>query len=400
MKNLSFQWRITLMTALLIAAACVTLNLLLFRSGSKYIDSIGQYVFEYEDGDISLSVDSEEDPLYVDLTEDQFEEFMSSFSDVLDNTKEGFGLRGWVITAVVTLLSGVVAYFVSGHSLKPLHRFSAQAGQIQAKNLTEARLDEDAIPEFQALSRSVNRMLERLSEGFEAQRQFTGNAAHELRTPLALIQARLELYEKEHPEASPETSEALGLIKEQTARLSRMVKTLLDMSELETVGRTDCVGLGPMIEEVLADLTPLAERNDVALVQTGENVSIIGSDVLLYRMLFNLVENAVKYNRPGGSVTVSARQEAGNAVIRVRDTGQGIPEQHRYSIFQPFYRVDKSRSRALGGVGLGLSLVWEIVRLHGGTVRIGGSNEAGTEIVVTLPLSGEQHPSRQKEGEV
>ena len=394
MRKLSFQWRITLMTALLIAIACITLNLLLFRSGSVYIDAIGQYVFDYEDGDISITVDGEEDALYVDLTDDQFREFMSCFSDVLDNTKEGFGQRGWLITAAVTQLSAVVAYFVSGHSLKPLRRFSAQAEQIQTKTLTEIRLNEDTIPEFQALSRSINRMLERLSEGFEDQRQFTGNAAHELRTPLALMQARLELYEKEHPESAPETAETFNLIKEQTARLSRMVKTLLDMSALETVGKTDRVELGPMVEEVLTDLTLLAEKHSVTLEQTGEDVSLTGSDVLLYRLLFNLVENAVKYNCPGGSVTVFTRQEAGNAVIRVHDTGQGIPEQHRYSIFQPFYRVDKSRSRDLGGVGLGLSLVWEIARLHGGTVQIGESSETGTEIVVTLPLSGEQHSFR------
>lgn len=389
MRKLSFQWRITLMTALLIAAACVALNLLLFRSGSYYIDSIGQYVFDYEDGDINLSVDGEADALYVDLTEEQFREFMSSFSDLLDHTKAGFGQKGWFITAAVTLLSGVIAYFVSGRSLLPLQRFSAQAEGVQMKNLSEARLDEDTIPEFQVLSRSINQMLERLSEGFEAQRQFVGNAAHELRTPLALMQARVDLYEKENPEPSPETAEALALIKEQTERLSRTAKTLLDMSELETIPRTDRIELGSMIEEVLTDLTPLAERNSVTLMQAGDNLLLTGSDVLLYRMLFNLVENAIKYNHPGGKVTVSADKETGNAVIRVRDTGRGIPEQYRNNIFQPFFRVDKSRSRALGGVGLGLPLVWEVIRLHGGTVRVGESDETGTEIVVKLPLSDE-----------
>ena len=387
MKKLSFQWRITLMTALLIAISCITLNLLLFRSGSEYIDAIGQYVFDYEDDEIGIIIDSEADALYVDLTEEQFKEFMSSFSAVLDNTKMGFGQRGWLITVAVTLLSGVIAYYVSGHSLRPLRRFSAQAEQIQTKNLAEARLGEDTIPEFQALSRSINQMLARLSDGFEAQRQFVGNAAHELRTPLALMQARVDLYEKDNPAPSPETREALALIKEQTERLSRTVKTLLDMSELETIPRTDRIELSPMIEEVLTDLEPLAEDKHITLIQAGKNLTLVGSDVLLYRMLFNLVENAIKYNRPNGRVTVSVTQEGSIALICVCDTGPGIPEDCRESIFQPFYRVDKSRSRSMGGVGLGLALVWEIVRLHNGTVQLDESDETGTVVAVRLPLS-------------
>ncbi len=387
MRKLSFQWRMTLLTALLIAAACVTLNMLLCRSGTGYIDAIRQYVFDYEDEETCISIGCKDDALYVDLTEEQFNEFMSSFSSMLDNTKEGLGQKGWIITAAVTLFSAVIAYFVSGHSLKPLRRFSNQAEQIRTKNLTETRLSEDTIPEFQTLIRSVNRMLERLSEGFEDQRKFTGNAAHELRTPLALMQARLELYEIEHPDSSPETMEMFNLIKEQTAKLSKMVKTLLDMSGIETISRKERVEFGPLVEELLADLAVEAKKQNVSLEQEGENISLIGSDVLLYRLLFNLVENAIKCNRPGGKVTVALSREDGNAVIRVKDTGQGIPEQHRYSIFQPFYRVDRSRSRDLGGVGLGLSLVWEITRLHGGTVQVEESSEKGTEIVVKLPIT-------------
>ena len=258
------------------------------------------------------------------------------------------------------------------------------------ENLAKARLDENTIMEFQVLSRSINQMLERLSEGFEAQRQFTGNAAHELRTPLALMQAKLDLYVKEHPTSLPETTETIALLREQTEHLSQLVKTLLNMSELETIARTDCIELSPMIEEVLTDLMPLAEKNGVTLKQETETVTLIGSDVLLYRMLFNLVENAIKYNHTGGSVIISAQEEQEKAVIRIRDTGSGIPQKHRENVFQPFYRVDKSRSRALGGVGLGLSLVWEIVRLHDGTVCIEESSEAGTTIVVTLPYDKAQ----------
>lgn len=387
MRKLSFQWRITLMTALLIAAACISLNLLLFHSGSSYIDVIGRYVFELDMDDADFSADSEGDIFYLDMTEEQFQQFMERFSAMLDDTKTGFGQKGWLITAAVTLLSGVIAYFISGHSLRPLRRFSAQAESVQMKNLSEARLSEDTIPEFQALSRSINQMLERLSEGFDAQRQFVGNAAHELRTPLALMQARVDLYEKENPAPFPETKEALVLIKEQTERLSRTVKMLLDMSELETIPRTDHIELGPMIEEVLTDLEPLAEDKHITLTQAGGNLTLVGSDVLIYRMLFNLVENAIKYNRPDGRVTVSVTQEGSTALICVCDTGPGIPKECRESVFQPFFRVDKSRSRALGGIGLGLSLVWEIVRLHNGTVQLEESGETGTVVAVRLPLS-------------
>jgi len=386
MRKLSFQWRITLMTALLIAAACISLNLLLFHSGSSYIDVIGRYVFELDMDDADFSADNEGDIFYLDMTEEQFQQLMESFSAMLDDTKTDFGQKGWLITAAVTLLSGVIAYFISGHSLRPLRRFSAQAESVQMKNLSEARLSEDTIPEFQALSRSINQMLERLSEGFDAQRQFVGNAAHELRTPLALMQARVDLYEKENPAPSPETTEALALIKEQTERLSRTVKTLLAMSELETIPRTDRIELGPMIEEVLTDLEPLAEEKHITLTQAGENLTLVGSDVLLYRMLFNLVENAIKYNRPNGRVAVSVAQEESTALICVCDTGPGIPKECRESVFQPFFRVDKSRSRALGGIGLGLSLVWEIVRLHNGTVQLDESGETGTVVAVRLPL--------------
>lgn len=386
MRRMSFQWRITLMTALLIAAACISLNLLLFHSGSSYIDFIGRYVFELDMDAADFPADNEGDIFYLDMTEEQFQQFMESFSAMLDDTKTGFGQKGWLITAAVTLLSGVIAYFVSGRSLRPLCRFSAQAESVQMKNLSEARLSEDTIPEFQVLSRSINQMLERLSEGFDAQRQFVGNAAHELRTPLALMQARVDLYERENPAPSPETTEALALIKEQTERLSRTVKTLLDMSELETIPRTDRIELGPMIEEVLTDLEPLAEEKHITLTQAGENLTLVGSDVLLYRMLFNLVENAIKYNRPNGRVAVSVAQEGSTALICVCDTGPGIPKECRESVFQPFFRVDKSRSRALGGIGLGLSLVLEIVRLHNGTVQLGEIGETGTVVAVRLPL--------------
>ena len=378
MNRISFQWRITLMTAVLIAGACICLNLLLYRSGATGMDNLNGYVLQYQQND--------DENLMIEIPDDQMSDFLIQFSQEVYDAKAVFGRKGWCITAAVTLLSAAIAYFVSGKALEPLKKLAQQAERIDQDSLVEVRLEENTIPEFRDLSQSVNRMLDRLAQAFDAQRQFTGNAAHELRTPLALMQTRLELFAAEHRQMSEETAKLLHFQQEQVERLSALVRTLLEMSDLRSVPRTDRIDLAPMVEEVLVDLTPLAQKNGITLTQAGENVQFIGSDVLLYRLLFNLTENAIKYNRTGGSVEVSVEREGGQAAIRVRDTGPGIAEEYRDSIFQPFFRVDKSRSRAMGGVGLGLALVQEIVRLHGGTVRVEQSTDTGTTILVTLPV--------------
>ena len=387
MKRLSLQWRITLLTILLLAAACVTMKTLLCSSGHAYMDSIGNYVMHY----------AEEEPLAirVDIPEEQWkdmsERFSGEFVVELTGAKHSFCMRGWYIALAVTVLGGAVAYFVSGRALKPLKRFTAKAERVQLQSLTEITLSEDEAVEFSRLSRAVNQMLLRLKQAFDAQQQFVGNAAHELRTPLALMQARLDLYMSTgHGDSCPETEETIAMMQEQTERLSRMVRTLLDMSELKAVPRNDRIQLAPMIEEVLADLSPLAEKSGVTLSQSGEDLWITGSDVLVYRAIFNLVENGVKYNRPGGSVCAAVSRRGEKAMIEIKDTGCGIPEDFRESVFQPFFRVDKSRSREKGGVGLGLSLVWEIAHLHGGDVRVRESGKTGTVIELTLPASAEE----------
>ena len=373
-KRISVQWRITILTALLIAAACVSLNLLLFYSGSDSMDALNGFVVEYKT--------ENQQEMTIQIPKENMQAFFSDFSQQVNEEKVRFERMGWCITALVTLLSAIIAYFFSGKALKPLKDFAQQTEQINEESLTDTRLPEDTTAEFRQLSG----MLDRLAQSFDAQRQFTGNAAHELRTPLALMQTRLELFAAEHRQMSEETAKLLHFQQEQVERLSALVRTLLEMSDLRSVPRTDRIDLAPMVEEVLVDLTPLAQKNGITLTQAGENVQFIGSDVLLYRLLFNLTENAIKYNRTGGSVEVSVEREGGQAAIRVRDTGPGIAEEYRDSIFQPFFRVDKSRSRAMGGVGLGLALVQEIVRLHGGTVRVEQSTDTGTTILVTLPV--------------
>ena len=375
MKKLSLQWRITLMTALLIGVTCVAMNYLLGCSGRHYMDAIGTSI--QFSGDAAGGEPAFFDP---ELAEDDQE-----LTIIVHGAQASFITTNWYITAAVMVLGGVLAYFVSGHALKPLHSFAAQVEKVEPNNLTDMKITEEVLPEFRQFSRSFNQMLDRLDEGFTAQRQFTGNAAHELRTPLALMQARIELFADEHPAMPPETTEFLTLLREQTERLTQMTKTLLEMSALQSVPRNDRIQLAPMMEEILTDLAPLAEKNGITLTCDGDG-AMTGSDGLLYRLLFNLTENAIKYNRPGGTVRLTVQEEAAQLVIRVSDTGCGIPEPYRESIFQPFFRVDKSRSREYGGVGLGLSLVWAIAELHGGSVCVEDSSEAGTTIAVQLPV--------------
>ncbi|WP_417411667.1 sensor histidine kinase [Hominenteromicrobium sp.] len=379
MKRLSLQWRITLMTVLLIGVTCVVMNLLLCSSGVYYMDTIADTL---QGGDtVMMNSEGAEsfNPQLVTPDED--------LTIVVNGAQGRFRMTNWYITAAVTLLSGVLAYFVSGRALKPLHSFVSQVEKVQLNNLADMRINENVLPEFRQLSYSFNQMLERLDNAFAAQRQFTGNAAHELRTPLALMQAQLELFSAEHPDMLPETAKFLALLREQTERLTQMTKTLLEMSNLQQVARNEQIQIAPMVEEVFTDLALLAEKRNITLEMEGDGF-LIGSDALIYRLLFNMTENAVKYNRSGGSVKVSVTQEPEKLLIRVSDTGCGVPEEYQQSIFQPFFRVDKSRSREYGGVGLGLSLVWEIANLHGGCVRVEESSKKGTTIAVELPVQG------------
>ena len=378
MKKLSLQWRITLMTAFLTCITCVAMNLLLSYSGRHYMDSISSHITN--NGDM--------DKVEPDFFDPEREKLDQELTIIIHGAQESFIATNWCITAAVTLLGGVLAYFLSGRALNPLRAFTSQVEKVQPNNLSDMKMAEDVLPEFRQFSKSFNQMLDRLDDGFAAQRQFTGNAAHELRTPLALMQAQLELFSTEHPKMLPETAGFLLLLREQTERMTQMTKTLLDMSELRTVPCNDRIEIAPMIEEIFADLAPLAEKNGIILESTGDG-TMTGSDTLIYRLLFNLTENAIRYNRPDGIVRITVTEEEKRLIIRVSDTGCGVPEQYRESIFQPFFRVDKSRSRENGGVGLGLSLVWEIVTLHGGEVRVEKSSEKGTTIAVKLPLDAQ-----------
>lgn len=374
MKDLSLQWRITLMTAVLVCAACLSTNFLVGYSGMQYMDEIGSEVSAYSNvnEDITKSFDPGSEDVGNELT------------IVVSDAQKSFGATSWCITALVTLIGGVLAYFASGRALRPLRAFAAQIEHVQPGNLADSKISEDVLPEFKRFSESFNGMINRLDAGFAAQRQFSGNAAHELRTPLALMQAQMELFAVEHPDVPPATKDLLALLREQTEKMSSMTSTLLEMSELRAIPCNDEIELAPLIEEVLADLAPLADQKNIAFACRGNSL-MNGSDPLMYRMMFNLVENAIRYSRPASTIDVTVNEEDDRVLIRIEDGGFGIPEQHRDSVFQPFFRVDKSRSREYGGVGLGLSLVWEITTLHGGTIEVENSSSHGTVMLATLP---------------
>ena len=389
MKKISLQWRLTILTTVLITVLCGCLTFFLYKNGVYYIDTLQETVTDQS---------AAPEAVYIDIPDNEWDDFAAQFATKVYNSKSDYRNRSLLITVVVALIGGAVTFFVSGRALKPLKEFSETVEKVQAQNLADYTIEENRITELDRLRTSYNKMLLRLSESFETQRQFTGNAAHELRTPLALIQAQLDLYHTtEHPESTAVAEETIQMVTEQNERLSKLVRTLLDMSELQTVSRNDRIELHSLIEEVLTDLEPLAQEKKVELIQKSqgagakadEELFLTGSDILIYRMLYNLVENAIKYNRENGSVTVSAIRKKNEVVLTVSDTGNGIDEAFREQIFEPFFRVDKSRSRELGGVGLGLAMVREVVRVHDGTIEVYTNKHSGTTFEVKMGIGAD-----------
>ena len=382
MKRISLQWRLTCIITVYIAVICGCLTMFVYKNGVYYIDSLQETVdAQGEDNG------EDTDEIYISIPDDKWDEFANDFSIQAYNNKEDYKKNSLLISAILALIGGVVTYFISGHALRPIREFSDKIEEVQAQNLAASRIEENKVKELNQLSVSYNKMLERLSDAFEIQRQFTANAAHELRTPLSLMQVQLDLYNStRHPDNDADTLQKIKMVTEQNGRLSKMVKTLLDMSELQTVGRDDEIMVDALVDEVLADLDPLAQEKNIKLTGKCKNITMVGSDILIYRLVYNLVENAIKYNHSGGQVTVTAYRKEKHVYLSVEDTGNGIPEELRERVFEPFFRVDKSRSRELGGVGLGLALVREIVRVHDGSIAVRSNPSGGTVFDVILPL--------------
>ena len=374
MKRMSLQWRLTCIITLYIALICGCLTMLIYKNGVYYIDSLQETVDARGDDNGNSS-----DEIYISIPEDNWDDFANDFSVQVYNNKADYKKNSLIISALLALLGGVATYFISGHALKPIGKFSDKIEEVQAQNLADSQIEENNVKELNQLSVSYNKMLERLSDAFDIQRQFTANAAHELRTPLSLMQIQLDSYNSNpHPGNDADTEQTIKMVTEQNDRLGKMVKTLLDMSELQTVGRDDVIMVNALVDEVLADLEPLAQEKNIKLIGKCTDIKMIGSDILIYRMVYNLVENAIKYNHSGGQVTVTAYQKEKHIYLSIEDTGNGIPEELRQRVFEPFFRVDKSRSRELGGVGLGLALVHEIVSAHDGTITVRSNPSGGT----------------------
>ncbi len=382
MKKLSLQWRLTLITTLFIAIICGCLTMFVYGSGVYYMDSLQEVVdTQNTDGD-----DSHQNEIYISIPDDKWDDFANDFSVQVYNNKADYKKKSLFFSILLAILGGVATYYFSGRSLKPLKEFSEKIEEVEARNLSDSRIEENKVKELNQLSISYNKMLDRLSESFEMQRQFTANAAHELRTPLAVMQAQLDLYHTTgHPATDACTEKTIQMVTDQNERLSKMVKTLLDMSELQTVARDEKIEVDALVEEVLADLDPLAEKKNVILESVCDAVTMMGSDILIYRVVYNLVENAIKYNNPGGKVQVTVRSDKEQICIQVMDNGNGIPADMKERVFEPFFRVEKSRSRALGGVGLGLALVREIVRVHDGAIRVLDNSNGGTTFEILFP---------------
>ena len=382
MKKMSLQWRLTIITTLLIAIICGCLTIFIYKNGVYYIDSLQNTV----DAKSEDNNEKNPDEIYISIPDEEWNNFAKNFSIQVYNNKADYKKSSLLFSTLLSLLGGVITFFISGHALKPLCDFSKKIEEVQAQNLSDSRIEENKFSELNQLSVSYNKMLERLSEAFKLQRQFTANAAHELRTPLAVMQLQIDLYNSsKHPNNDTSAQQTISMITEQTERLSKMVRTLLDMSELQTIARDEEIAISALVEEVLADLEPLAQEKGINLIEKCDNVLLMGSDILIYRLVYNLVENAIKYNFSGGTVTVTATQQNSQLHLTVEDTGNGIPEELKERIFEPFFRLDKSRSRELGGVGLGLALVREIVRVHNGSILVKNNANSGTTFEVIFP---------------
>lgn len=382
MKKMSLQWRLTIITTLLIAMICGSLTIFIYKNGVYYIDSLQNTV----DAKSEDNNEKNPDEIYISIPDEEWNNFAKNFSIQVYNNKADYKKSSLLFSTLLSLLGGVITFFISGHALKPLCDFSKKIEEVQAQNLSDSRIEENKFSELNQLSVSYNKMLERLSEAFKLQRQFTANAAHELRTPLAVMQLQIDLYNSsKHPNNDTSAQQTISMITEQTERLSKMVRTLLDMSELQTIARDEEIAISALVEEVLADLEPLAHEKGINLIEKCDNVLLMGSDILIYRLVYNLVENAIKYNFSGGTVTVNATQQNSQLHLTVEDTGNGIPEELKERIFEPFFRLDKSRSRELGGVGLGLALVREIVRVHNGSILVKNNANSGTTFEVIFP---------------
>ncbi len=370
MKKISLRFRIAILTSILIAITSISLNFFTNKTAYFYIDSLGGFMDN-----------AKEDDLYINIDKDNAEDFENNFSNQINITKTNFTKKSWIITSFITIIGGVISYFLSGKFLEPLDKFSKQIEQIQLKNLTSYEVEENPIKEFQKLTKSFNQMLERLDQSYEIERDFTARAAHELRTPLTIINSQIDLYQESKMDEN-QTRNLMNMIKIESDRLSKLVTSLLDISELRSVSRNEKIELSSLIEEASQDLSFLSDKKEINIENNCEQIYIQGSDILIYRVFYNLIENSIKYNKNKGYVKIYSKRKKDFVEIFVEDSGIGIDKNERENIFKAFYRINKSKEK---GSGLGLSLVMETIKLHGGKIKVEDIKQ-GSLIKICLPI--------------
>ena len=375
-KHLSLRWKLTLMTAFMVVTACLAISFFISRSAILYMDEIGNSAIAILPNTDIPTTNSDEIKVILNPK--------SVVADTVKNTQIEFWIKSLAITLIITLTVSFLMYLIVGYALYPLRELTSQIEDIQAKNLKEPILSKSNSTEIERLTLAFNRLLLRLEETFATQRQFSANAAHELRTPLAVMSTKFEVFEKNKNPDEADYKEAINMARNQTDRLSHVIDILLEMTELQSAPKSDSISLSEISEEVICDLVAVADKKHISLIQEDSEARLTGSDTLVYRAIYNLIENAIKYNKEDGKVSVAITEDENFAKVIITDTGSGIAKEDWDKIFEPFFRVDKSRSRSMGGAGLGLALVKEIAVRHGGDVKVVESSDRGSSIELSL----------------
>ena len=362
----SIRAQLTLLMVGLLVCCCVVLTWLVYRSTSELLELAAANAINQGALSIVLDVDAIERSILFDA----------------------LGILLFVIVA-----GSCVAYFLIGHYTKPVQQLSAHMKEISPNTLSDSIEIEGGGEEIQELVKSFNQMTEQLDEAFAMQRRFSASAAHELRTPIAVLRTKLDVFKKKKREQR-EYDELVDTMETYIDRLSSIITDLLEFAETSELGEAEDVSLDSVVKTVVDDLKLVAQNNMVNVqidiqpkAQSEAQAFIVkGNTNLLYRALYNLVENAIRYNHKEGSVNIALEIEGQECLVTIADTGVGIAPEQRELVFEPFYRVNKSRSREFGGAGIGLSLVKTILKRHGASITVSENNPQGSVFTIRIPL--------------
>lgn len=381
MKKLSLRMRLTLLSALVMASVAVILtSMFLFGADRIFVRDLEQKMTFQPQDIIITSVKKEGVP----------NENMDLQEVTVSLKKAGtqFNLWGMAALFLVLILGTGATWLMAGHVLKPLKELSSAIEEIGGNDLSNRVEIQGRQDEIGRLARSFNHMMDKVSASFERQKRFSASAAHELKTPLATILVNLEVLELDGKTSPDRMEKVLTIVKANTERMIRLVEDLMRLTSDKDHEMEEEVELSEVFAITLYELSPLIRKKDLTVsIENTPDISLTGSRVMLYRVMSNLLENAAKYNREHGSISIATGRDDNGVTVKIEDTGIGIPEEALPHIFEPFYRVDQSRSRAVGGAGLGLPLVKDIVEKHGGEVTVKSAAGEGTTFILRFPAS-------------